>query len=281
MRIFKSITGMMAGRAYHRIALAVLVGLMLASLWCERREDRQFEKLVVNAFHSPDAAHGVVTSQANAVLLLHHVHQVVSVNTERMGADRSMAGQIFWSPGDHLRHPGGACASYSTVLAKALQTAGFTVRKVGLSSHGTKAIHHVVEALADGHWVLMDAAFDLSFNGPHGLKASARDVASQWATYRQQTPPNYPSLYDYSGFYYTNWDRIPGAWLAFKLCPELKVWMDAHEVSLRFVFLNIWNWVAVFWGSLACLVLLVQPRPAKAIWNYTYDRALAVRNCLF
>ena len=255
--------------------------LMLGCLWFERREDRQFEDLVVTTFQSPAASQGVVTSQANAVLLLHHVHAVVSENAEKMGADRSMDGQLFWSPGDHLRHPGGACASYSTVLAKALQTAGFAVRKVGLSSGGTKAIHHVVEALADGHWVLMDAAFDLAFDGPNGLKASASDVASNWSAYRTQTPANYPEIYNYSGFYYTNWDRIPGAGLAFWLSPDLKRWVDVHEVSLRFVFLNVWNWMAVFWGGLACFILLVQPRQTKAIWTYRFTKALAVRTCLF
>ncbi|MDB6139314.1 MAG: hypothetical protein JWO94_2386, partial [Verrucomicrobiaceae bacterium] len=144
MRIFAPLTRVLAGRAFRRIALAVSLGMVVTSLWCESREDQQFEKLVMNTFHLPEAAH-VVTSQANAVLLLHHVHEVVSENSVKMGANRSMDGKIFWSPGDHLQHPGGACASYSTVLAKTLQTAGFEIRKVGLSSGGTKAIHHVIE----------------------------------------------------------------------------------------------------------------------------------------
>lgn len=281
MRKIGLLARLFPGRAFCQSAFALSVLFMLGSLWCEKREDQQFEELVVTTFKSPAAAQGVVTSQANALLLLHHVHDVVTENTEKMGANRSMEGRLFWSPGDHLRHPGGACASYSTVLAKALQTAGFAVRKVGLASGGNKAIHHVIETLADGHWVLLDAAFDLAFDAPNGLKASAKDVASHWAMYRKQTPTNYPSIYDYSGFYYTNWDRIPGAGLAFKLSPDLKKWVDVHEVSLRFVFLNIWNWMAIFWGGLACFILLVQPRQAKAIWNYRFSKALAVRTCLF
>ncbi len=271
----------LTGYITRRTAIAAAVVLMLCSLWFERQEDMQFENLVVNTFHSPSTAEGVVTSQANAVLLLHQVHQVVTEKVKEMGADRSMEGRLFWSPGDHLRHPGGACASYSTVLAKTLQTAGFAVRKVGLSSGGTKAIHHVVEALADGHWILMDASFDLTFDASNGLKASAKDVAANWSNYRKQTPPGYPAIYNYSGFYYTNWDRIYGAGLAFKLFPDLKHWVDVHEVSLRFIFLNVWNWMAVFWGAVAVFIVLVQPRQERALWNYRFTKALAVRTCLF
>ncbi|MDB6119696.1 MAG: hypothetical protein JWO08_3477, partial [Verrucomicrobiaceae bacterium] len=237
-------------------AITTAVSLMLCSLWYERQEDLQYQDLVVETFHSRSAGQGVATTQANAVLLLHEVHHVVTEKVKEMGENRSMEGRLFWSPGDHLRHPGGACASYSTVLAKALQTAGFAVRKVGLSSGGTKAIHHVVEALADGHWMLMDASFDLTFDASNGLKASAKDVAANWAKYRKQTPPNYTAIYNYSGFYYTNWDRIYGAGLAFKLLPALKHWVDVHEISLRFVFLNVWNWMAVFWGALAVFMVL-------------------------
>lgn len=256
MRRFASLAGIFSGRFLHRAALFLAVTLMAVSAWEEWREDRRFQQIVVDTFHSPQAAHGVVTSQANAMLLLHHVHDVVEENTRKMGWDHSMEGQLFWAPGDHLRHPGGACASYSTVLAKALQTAGFAVRKVGLADHEIKAIHHVVETRADGHWILMDAAFDLAFNRPDGLKASARDVATHWSFYRQQTPPLYPALYNYSGYYYTNWDRIPGASLVFRFFPPLKTWVDEHEVSLRFVFLNVWSWLTLLWACVAGALLL-------------------------
>jgi hypothetical protein len=269
--------------AVRRSALAVSGLLLLACLWQQRREDAQFEKLVGATFHLPSESHTVPTSQANAVLLLHQVHDAVQESTVKMGADTRMDGQYFWSPSDHLRHPGGACASYSTVLAKALQTAGYQVRKVGLAHDGKKAIHHVIEAFADGHWMLMDAAFDLAFAEPDGSKASAAEVASHWAFFKKQTPANYPAAFDYKDFYYTNWDRIPGASLAFKLWPDLKAWVDVHEVSLRLVFLNIWNWMAAVWAGVFCFFLIVFPRPRASpkLESPSLSRQLLLRTWLF
>ena len=235
--------------------------LMLVSLWCEHVEDGAFRQIVSAAGPSTGPTHEVVTSQANAVLLLHQVHDLVKTNVVAMGANNRMDGQIFWTASDHLRHPGGACASYTTVLAKALHMAGYPVRKIGLAHDGKKAVHHVLEAFSDGHWVLMDAGFGLAFHRPEGGLASASEVAPNWDLYRKQTPVGYPEEYDYHGFYYTNWDRIPGAALAFQTWPGLRAWLEQRQISLRFVFLDLWMCAGILFGVLTILLVAGFSKP--------------------
>ena len=54
----------------------------------------------------------------------------------------------------------------------ALQTAGYPIRKVGLSKGSQRGIHHVLETYVDGHWVLLDGLSNLSFRHPDGSPAS-------------------------------------------------------------------------------------------------------------
>jgi hypothetical protein len=232
--------------------------MTVVCLWGAWSEDGEFTNLVAGALPAPIPATGVVTNQANAKLLLHHVHTVVNEKTQLMGSNRGKPVSLLRSPGDHLRHPSGACASYSTVLARTLQSAGFQVRKVGLAGDGEKAQHHVVETQIEGHWVLMDALYDLTFKRPDGQLASAREVSQDWPAYKLQTPPNYTPSYDYKGYYYTNWDRIPGMAMVFKLWPSLPGWLDKSEVSLRFIFLDVWRWLAAFWATMAVSLVVVR-----------------------
>ncbi len=256
MSNFSTFAMQIAGRAWYPLTVTGALLMMLISMRNEWQEDREFDKIVVSALHAPIPAHGVVTSQKNATLLLHEVHDLVEKKRQEMGAEVDVENPMLCTPGEHLDHPSGACASYSTVLAKTLVEAGFEVRKVGLGKDGQKAVHHVLETRVDGQWALMDPSFDLEFKRADGHLASAREVSAAWPFYRRQLPANYPSAYDYKEFYYTNWERIPGATLVFKWWPQLPAWLRDQEVSLRFYFLNVWSWSAILWGVLAGSLLM-------------------------
>ena len=150
----------------------------------------------------------------------------------------------FKSSSEQLHDPSGACASFSHVLAKCLLTEGIEVRKVGLMRGQVKAVHHVIEAKLDGRWALMDAVFNQVFRAPDGHLVDAREVGQNWAFYSQQVSADYNRSYDYSGFYHTNWDRIPLVGWVVKRIPGLEAELERRNVSVRFWFFNINRWLA-------------------------------------
>lgn len=231
-----------------RFAADATVGallMMVVMSWMRMRHDEAlFRQLVqVATQKAQKAAGGAPTDEARALEILHAVYSEVRERAVFFGDTEWTTPNLLWSAGDHMNQPAGACASYVTVLAKALQTAGYPVRKIGLEKNGLVAYHHVLETKIDGRWVLMDAAFDQSFRRPDGKLASAADVHANWLYYRLQITPDYYPEYDYSGFYYTNWDRIPGAGLVLGWFPEWRTWLFEKGVSIRFWFLNVYAWL--------------------------------------
>ncbi len=153
-------------------------------------------------------------------------------------------GLSFKSSSEQLHDPSGACASYSHVLAKCLLTEGIEVRKVGLQRGEVKAIHHVIEAKLDGRWALMDAFFNQVFRAPDGHLADAAEVSHDWAFFGRQVSAEYNPTFDYSGFYHTNWDRIPLVGWVVKHIPGLVDTLEQRGVSVRFWFFNANRWLA-------------------------------------
>jgi len=158
------------------------------------------------------------------------------------------------SSSDQLHDPSGACASFSHVLTKCLLTAGIEVRKVGLEHHGVKALHHVIEAKLDGRWALLDPLFSQSFRARDGHLADARAVGQDWAFFNRQLTAIYDRRFDYSGFYHTNWDRIPVIGWLVKRTPGLEAELERRGVSARMWVLNINRWLSGMF-LLASLVL--------------------------
>ena len=122
---------------------------------------------------------------------------------------------------------------------------------------GERAIHHVIEARLGGAWVLLDAYYNLAFRTPAGTLASAAEVSRHWPHFRTQVPADYNPDYDYSGYYYTNWERVPLVGRLVRSSPGLAEWLHAQGVSVRFWFFNTFRWEAGlsllasagFWGA--------------------------------
>lgn len=221
--------------------------ILFVMLLCQKHEDyRNFQKLIDEATSSSTHVSNSPAQspqRKEALAILHQVHRTLMPRWAQLteqGRTRSFT--LFTPSQVHLNEPLGACASFSHVLARTLRQAGFPVRKVGLSRDGVMGIHHVLEVQIDGQWVLMDAFYDQTFERPDGSLADAATVGAAWDYYQHQVSADYDARFDYSGFYYTNWNRVPGfRWLN-QWQPSWKAWVGAEEVSLQFAFLDIKLW---------------------------------------
>tara|TARA_R110002049_G_scaffold272282_7_gene449762 strand:- start:472 stop:1083 length:612 start_codon:yes stop_codon:yes gene_type:complete len=185
---------------------------------------------------------------------MHSIHNDLNSKFEAIEASGvTIEPSSLWSPADHLENPVCYCASYTTVLAQTLRVAGYPVRKVGLGKDGELAIHHVCEVHLDGKWVLMDCLFDLVFVKEDGAFASSKEVNANWSGYEVQVPENYDPNYDYSTFYFTNWNKIPVVGKTIEAMPSLKLWLHNKGVSVRFLLFDVWLWIGVFLLALSAL----------------------------
>ena len=228
-----------------------------------KQEEYHFSRLVhsalgLSADHDNQAPH----TEANVLRIMRKVNSVVNGRFGQIADVGHPEPGILWSSDEHLTEPSGACASYTQVLGKALQTAGYPVRKVGLSKGSQKGIHHVLETYVEGHWVLMDGLSNLAFHHPDGHLASAADVHADWDYYHQQTPAGYNPDYDYSIFYYTNWSKVPVLGAIVNGIPSLHAWLEGHGVSVWFILLDVNQWFAVLSlvGALFMVVLRLWPK---------------------
>ena len=230
------------------ILAAAVCGLM-ALIWMDRAEVREFEALLREARGTAPVADrdaDVLSIMSTVNSRLKSIHLPPSTEAEKHELLATVR-----SSHDHLQSPTGACASYSHVLAKALMTAGYDVRKVGLGKDGQMAIHHVIEVQTGSSWVLMDALYNQVFRAKTGRLADAGAVHDDWAWFRQQVPADYDSRFDYSTYYYTNWSRIPVLGRVIQGIPAIHEWLHRHRVSVRFWFFNTYRWLAILCVLLA------------------------------
>lgn len=99
-------------------------------------------------------------------------------------------------PGDVVRwgsHHRGPCGSHSRVVIAMLESRGVPSRVRLLLDESGKSIHTVVECLADGRWVIGDAAFGIAFRQRDGRPATAEYLATDTAFFHAQvdTVPGY------------------------------------------------------------------------------------------
>jgi hypothetical protein len=223
------------------------------------QEEYHFTRLVHSALSLPSGnASRVPPTEANALLFMRKVNTVLSGRYAQIADVGHPAPGLLWSSDEHLTEPSGACASYTQVLAKALETAGYPIRKVGLSKGAQKGIHHVLETYVEGHWVLMDGVSNLAFRREDGHLASAAEVHANWDYYRRQTPPGYNPDYDYSNYYYPNWDKVPAVGAIVQAIPSLLRSLEARGFSVRFLLLDVNQWFAGL--SFAGAMLLIGAR---------------------
>jgi hypothetical protein len=227
----------------------MLIGALLACacffLYLSKQEVYHFSRLVHSALGlPPDHDNRAPHTEQNVLLIMHKVHAVVDGRHRQVADVGHPEPGILWSSDEHLTEPSGACASYTQVLAKTLQTAGYPIRKVGLSKGDRRGIHHVLETKVEGHWAVLDGLSNLAFRRPDGHLASAADVHADWAHYRIQAPPDYNPDYDYSTFYYTNWSKVPVIGAVVLAITPLHAWLEARGVSLWFLLLDVNQWFA-------------------------------------
>ena len=227
-------------------SIFVILILLVVLLYQKHEDYRIFQSLIkeANASSNHVANFPAETSpQKEALAILHQVYKTLMPRwTELTTQGRTRNITLFTPSQVHLNEPLGACASFSHVLARTLRQAGYPLRKIGLSRDGIKGIHHVLEVQINGRWVLMDAFYDLTFVQADGFLADAASVGADWDHYQQQVPSNYDPNFDYSGYYYTNWSKVPGFKWVTQLLPSFGVWLEDEKVSVQFIFLDIKSW---------------------------------------
>lgn len=236
-------------------------GGAIALFLMDRAEQKEFEKLVNQARVEAPA----VESEADVLSIMSTVNRRLKrIHLPDQAAPSETTEVSIRSSHDHLLAPTGACASYSHVLAKALMTAGYDVRKVGLGKDGKLAIHHVIEARIGPSWVLLDAFYNQAFRTKDGHLAGASSVHGDWNWYRQQVVADYDQRFDYSTYYYTNWARIPVVGWVVKSWPPLHAWLHGHRVSVRFWFFNTYRWLAFLCFMVAIMAAWALRRMVKS-----------------
>lgn len=230
------------------VAIAAIGGAVALSVM-DRQELKEFEALVKEARGDDPPAE----SEGDVLSIMSTVNSKLKrIHLPAQAPAGETTDVSIRSSHDHLQSPTGACASYSHVLAKALMTAGYDVRKVGLGKDGKLAIHHVIEVRIGPSWALLDAFYNQAFRTKDGHLAGAGSVHSDWNWYRQQVAGDYDQRFDYSTYYYTNWARIPVIGWVVKSWPSLHAWLHGHRVSVRFWFFNTFRWFAFL-----CLLLAI------------------------
>ena len=165
----------------------------------------------------------------------------------------------------------GACGSASLVLGRLLLSMHFDLRFAHMQVNGLPGGHHILEVKTHDNWVVVDPLYDLYFVRPDGRMASFADVQSNWAYYKQQTPPGYDMHYRYEALTYTNWKKIPFVMPAVKSVLNLVMGRErADAVSLRTLFLRKFHslfimLLVVFALVLSCTVgRLLQQQKGRA-----------------
>lgn len=234
-------------RSLQRTLGHVVLGASLtaaALFWLRLSDERTLTTQVVAVAERKAAAvfGPVLGDGQRAVAILQTVHEMTAARRKTFEGVSLASPHLLWDTRAHLNNPAGACGSCTHALAGVLSAGGFPVRKVGIEHRGEKAVHHVLEAWVGDRWVLMDGYYGVVFHRRDGSLASGEDVRGDWEFYSTQTPAGYPEKYDFSGLYYTNWSRIPGAETLFAVFPGLPVWLREQQISLRFIFLDINAW---------------------------------------
>jgi hypothetical protein len=255
-------------RAMADIAIGVLFALAGFFIYLTQLEEYHFTRLVHSALSLPLGERNTVPhTEQNTLLIMRKVNAVMNGRYGQIADVGHPEPGLFWSSDEHLIEPSGACASYTQVLAKALETIDYPIRKVGLSKGTQRGIHHVLETYVEGRWVLMDCMSNLAFRRADGHLASAAEVHANWEYYRSQTPPDYNPDYDYSTYYYTNWQKLPVLGAIVEGIPPLHRWMEAHGVSVWFLLLDVNQWFAGFSFTGAVLLMGARLWPKIRRWR--------------
>jgi hypothetical protein len=194
---------------YSKYILIFIIGFLIALLQQFNKRDISEKDFFKDLAREVQEKRTVFNEDSTILDALHITNHLLGYRTEIF--TRHLEGRYVYDgtlTGD-LMSAKGACGSYADVLAQLLETMGFKTRipqmKVGPIYGG----HIITEVLSSKGWVVLDASNNLYFTTPAGKLASFRDVSSNWAYYRAQTPKDYNQSYRYEDARYTNWEKIP------------------------------------------------------------------------
>ncbi len=221
----------------HGMIFAVLGILMMLSA----HEDLLFDQLV-DSFTSRE-----MSDEQRALAIVDSAHHIMINNFNYVGKNRtrSLMQSLISSADTNMVSPKGHCGSFAMVLGRLLKRADFPVRIAQMDcSNGNRSCHIFVEAEIDGHYVPLDAMYNLHFRTSNGALATSKQVGENWQFYSKQLPSNYPLYFDYGSVRYTNWQKVPFLMPLIKSAAEIFVGDHVNQISLRSYALNVYKFTA-------------------------------------
>ena len=154
----------------------------------------------------------------------------------------NMKSDFFQATSVDLMTTKGACGSYSTVLARVLQTYHYPIRIAQMKAGNMYAAHNLVEVETGNGWVVLDPTYDLCFVRPDNHLASFEDVQDDWNYYAKQVPKDYDFAYHYEGVRYSNWTKVPILFPAIKKALNFFLGTQkADHISIRSYLLKVYD----------------------------------------
>ena len=225
--------------------LMFLNGFLLASIFYFRMETSYENGLFLSIKANIDSKVDSNDTQDSIVIKAMTAVNYLMVNRADMFSNIKSLGleaDLLHPTSVDLMTTRGACGSYSTVLARVLQTYHYPLRIAQMKANGHFGAHNLVEVKTNTGWVVLDPTFNLYFTRPDTHLASFADVQKDWNFYSRQTPRDYDQNYRYEDVRYSDWDKVPVLFPAIKSI--LTFFWGAEKVrtfSFRTYFLKIYE----------------------------------------
>ncbi len=233
--------------------LMFLNGFLIASLFYFKMEAAYENGLFLSIKTSIDSKIDANDTQDSILLKAMNTCNTLMVDraaTFQNGVRLGPQADFFHPASVDLMTAGGACGSYSEVLARILQTYDYPIRIAQMKSNGVFAAHNIVEVKTVHGWVVLDPTFNAAFTRPDSRLASFADVQHNWNYYSKQVPPGYDLSYRYEDVRYSNWTKIPVVLPAIKGILNILLGAErANTISIRSYFLKIYTiyfYIALF-----------------------------------
>jgi hypothetical protein len=225
--------------------LMFLNGFLLASVFYFKMESSYENGLFLSIKANIDSRIDANDTQDSIVIKAMTAVNYLMVNRADMFANIKSLGleaDLLHPTSVDLMTTRGACGSYSTVLARVLQTYHYPLRIAQMKANGYFGAHNLVEVKTTSGWVVLDPTFNLYFTRPDAHLASFSDVHNNWNFYAHQTPVGYDQNYRYEDVRYTDWDKIPVILPAMRGVLSLFIGSEGVKTfSFRTYFLKIYE----------------------------------------
>jgi hypothetical protein len=225
--------GTVALAFFHGVTVTIILVLFINASY----EDKLYDQLL-HAITEPD-----MDGKEQVIALLHATHRILKPRQEIFAGQDfiNIRDNLFRSADVQLIDARGNCGSYTHVLGRLLQRAGYNIRIAQMKCKNTWGCHILLEVNLDGKWAVLDALYDVLFNKPDGSLAGFRDVKDNWHYYKKQLPQNYDFSYAYEDVRYANWEKIPVIMPAIKEGLRMVMRNDVEVLSLRPYVLNVYK----------------------------------------